>query len=85
MYNFTAWGMELQKATGEVMRHGTDYLHLMSLGALPAMAGAALPMMVRNDEQPRFATRLMCLGAVLNIALDWFLLCIFVRKWPVLR
>ncbi|MTI14230.1 MATE family efflux transporter [Sansalvadorimonas verongulae] len=71
LYNFTVWGMELQKASDQVMHHGTAYLHLMSLGALPAMAGAALPMMVRNDEQPRLATQLMCLGAGLNIALDW--------------
>ena len=61
----------LQNATGNVLSMGTEYLQILSYGALPTMAGAALPMLIRNDNQPRIATRLVCIGAFLNIVLDW--------------
>ncbi len=71
MYNFGQKGLLLQGAEGEVLMHGSDYLHYLALGALPAMAGAALPMLIRNDEHPKLATGLMCLGACANVVLDW--------------
>ena len=38
--------------------------------------GAALPMMVRNDEQPHLATLIMSAGAILNIAFDYLFIVV---------
>ncbi len=71
LYLFHAQSMSLQGATDSVQHMGNEYLRIMSWGALPTIAGAALPMLIRNDDSPQLATILMALGAVLNIILDW--------------
>ncbi|MCL6271200.1 MATE family efflux transporter [Sansalvadorimonas sp. 2012CJ34-2] len=70
----------LQKASGPALSMGIDYLHTLSFGALPALAGMALPMLVRNDEKPKLATALMCFGAVVNIFLDWIFVVMLDQK-----
>ncbi|CAM3471551.1 MATE family efflux transporter [Parendozoicomonas haliclonae] len=77
MYNWGDNGMLLQSATGNVLTYGTDYLQIMAIGSFVAMAGVALPMLIRNDEHPKLATGLMCLGAVANIFLDWLFVVVF--------
>ncbi len=70
-YGFSSDLLQMQGASGDALQHGTEYLRTISLGSLPAMAGAALTMLVRNDERPKPATVLMSIGALLNILLDW--------------
>ncbi|GAA4898854.1 MATE family efflux transporter [Ferrimonas pelagia] len=68
------WGGEQalawQDASGEALRHASDYLQVFIYVVPIAMGSLALPFMVRNDEAPNRATWLIALGALLNVALD---------------
>ena len=66
--------LSLMNAEGVLYEMAASYLHYTSLGSLAAMAGAALPMIVRNDERPELATAMIVTGAVLNIILDYILI-----------
>ena len=71
MFIYGPDGIALQAATGEVLRHGSEFIQIMAAGSFIAMASVALPMLIRNDEHPGLATGLMCAGAIANIILDW--------------
>lgn len=58
-------------AEGEILSLSYSYAVIASVFAVLAMSGIAIPIIVRNDESPKFATFLMALGAGLNIVLDW--------------
>ncbi|RJX71036.1 MATE family efflux transporter [Vibrio sinensis] len=60
-----------QGATGNVLAMGSAYIEVFSWGAIFTIASGALPMLIRNDESPNFATGLMISGAVINIVLDY--------------
>ncbi len=58
-------------ATGNALTMSDDYLFYISLGAPFALFGAAVPILIRNDEKPGLATAVMATGAILNIILDY--------------
>ena len=60
-----------QNAAGEVLQQGKEYLIVFAYCALFTVAATALPMLVRNDDNPYFATVLLSLGAIINIVLDY--------------
>lgn len=66
--------MLAQGATGAALILGTDYIDIFVWGAVFTLAGGALPMLVRNDDSPHLSTGIMCLGAGLNILLDYLLI-----------
>ncbi|WP_171045004.1 MATE family efflux transporter [Pseudoalteromonas rubra] len=63
--------LDLQGASGEVLKFGYSYLSVFGWGALATMAAGALPMLIRNDGSPGVATSLLILGALTNIVLDY--------------
>ncbi|TMP27583.1 multidrug efflux protein [Pseudoalteromonas rubra] len=63
--------LDLQGASGDVLRFGHSYLSVFGWGALATMAAGALPMLIRNDGSPGVATRLLIFGALTNIVLDY--------------
>ncbi|MGI9275577.1 MAG: MATE family efflux transporter [Endozoicomonas sp.] len=58
-------------AKGSVLEMGQEYLRYIGMGSFAALMGAALPMMVRNDERPQLSTLILSVGALANIALDY--------------
>lgn len=71
--------MLAQGATGAALILGTDYIDIFVWGAVFTLAGGALPMLVRNDDSPHLSTGIMCLGAGLNILLDYLLIGVMDR------
>ncbi|UTV30653.1 MATE family efflux transporter [Photobacterium atrarenae] len=71
--------MLAQGATGAALILGTDYIDIFVWGAVFTLAGSALPMLVRNDDSPHLSTGIMCLGAGLNILLDYLLIGVMDR------
>lgn len=68
-----------QGAQEQVLQYGADYLQIFSFGVIASIAAAALPVLIRNDNSPTFATALIILGAILNIVLDYF----FIGVWQL--
>ncbi|MEJ2766265.1 MATE family efflux transporter [Photobacterium sp. MCCC 1A19761] len=66
--------MMAQGATGAVLLQGIEYIDIFAWGAVFTIAAGALPMLVRNDDSPNLSTGIMCLGAGLNILLDYLLI-----------
>ncbi len=66
-----------QGATGNALQLSLDYINVFTWGAGFTIAAATLPMLIRNDDSPNFATGLMILGAVMNIVLDYLLIGLF--------
>lgn len=66
--------LNLQGATGNTLSYSRDYLSVFVWGAGFAIAAAVIPMLIRNDNSPNFATGLMIIGALVNIALDYILI-----------
>lgn len=71
--------MLAQGATGAALILGTDYIDIFVWGAVFTLAGSALPILVRNDDSPHLSTGIMCLGAGLNILLDYLLIGVMDR------
>ena len=68
--------LTLLGASGLTHELATDYLAILVVGSIATLAGAALPLMVRNDERPQLTTVIMVTGAVLNIVLDWLFIVV---------
>ncbi|WP_144207486.1 MATE family efflux transporter [Shewanella donghaensis] len=66
----------LQKAEGHNYAMALDYIDVFAYGAFFTTAATALPLLIRNDENPAIATQLMMLGAVINIGLDYLLIAV---------
>ncbi len=66
--------LNLQGASGNTLTYSRDYLSVFVWGAGFAIAAAVVPMLIRNDNSPNFATALMIFGALVNIALDYILI-----------
>ncbi|WP_125781292.1 MATE family efflux transporter [Pseudoalteromonas rubra] len=73
--------LDLQGASGEVLRFGHSYLSVFGWGALATVAAGALPMLIRNDGSPGVATRLLILGALTNIVLDYIFIVLL--QWQL--
>ncbi len=67
----------LQAADGQSFTMASDYIEVFAYGAFFTTAATAMPLLVRNDEQPGFATMLLMIGAVMNIALDYLLIAVY--------
>jgi putative MATE family efflux protein len=77
---FIAFGQSLlniQGAIGVTLDMSWDYVQVMSFGALISIAASAMPMLVRNDDSPNFATVFIVVGAIANIVLDYVFLGYF--------
>lgn len=68
--------LTLLGAKGHAYELAGDYLTILITGSIAALAGAALPLMIRNDERPHLTTIIMATGAVLNIVLDWLFIVV---------
>ncbi|MDD1780951.1 MATE family efflux transporter [Enterovibrio sp. ZSDZ35] len=66
--------MAAQNASGMPLLHAKDYLNVFVFGAVFTIGAGALPLLVRNDNSPNWATALTILGAVANIVLDYLLI-----------
>jgi putative MATE family efflux protein len=64
----------LQGAESNLLFHSLDYINVFIWGAGVAIAAGVIPMLIRNDDSPNFATGLMILGAAINIVLDYVLI-----------
>jgi len=60
-----------QGVEGRVFELGKQYIDVLILSSLFSLGSIALPFLLRNDNSPNFATVLMVIGAVVNIALDY--------------
>ena len=69
--------LRLLGVLGYVETLANEYTHILLLNAVTMLAGAALPLILRNDDRPHLTTVLMCTGALLNILLDWLFVIIF--------
>ena len=58
---------------------GQDYIAVYAWATIATVLSAALPFLIRNDENPNLATILMALGAVINIVLDY----LFIGIWDM--
>ena len=67
----------LQGASGNIQHMAESYLGILGNGALVVLFSCALPILIRNDNSPNFATLLMIVGALANIGLDY----LFIVKW----
>lgn len=74
IYFLGEWALAAQGATGNTFVLGMDYVYVLMLGTVFTIAAGAMPMLIRNDNSPNFATGLMMLGAIMNIALDYLLI-----------
>jgi putative MATE family efflux protein len=66
-----------QGAVGNALQFSLDYINVFTWGAGFTIAAATLPMLIRNDDSPIFATGLMILGALMNIVLDYLFIGVF--------
>lgn len=69
--------LSVQGAIGNTMHFSSDYINVFTWGAMFTIAAGALPMLIRNDDSPNFATGLMMLGAVMNTILDYLFIGVF--------
>ncbi|WP_394202686.1 MATE family efflux transporter [Shewanella waksmanii] len=61
----------LQGADAATLAMAQDYVRPFIWGAPITILAAAMPILIRNDEQPKLATLFMMIGASLNIVLDY--------------
>lgn len=66
----------LQKAEGQSYNMALAYIDVFAYGAFFTTAATAIPLLIRNDENPAIATKLMVLGAIMNIGLDYLLIAV---------
>lgn len=66
--------LTLQGAVDNTLSYSLDYIKIFIWGAGATIAAGVIPMLIRNDDSPNFATGLMILGAAVNIVLDYILI-----------
>ncbi|MGY0216824.1 MATE family efflux transporter [Endozoicomonadaceae bacterium StTr2] len=76
LFAFRAPLMSWLGASGNVLSMADDYLLYISLAAPVGLFGAAVPLLVRNDQNPRLATIIMIAGAVINIVFDYLFIMV---------
>lgn len=67
----------LQGADSATLAMAQAYIFPFIWGAPITILAAAMPILIRNDEQPKLATILMIVGASLNIVLDYVLIGVY--------
>ncbi|GIU54229.1 MATE family efflux transporter [Shewanella sp. KT0246] len=67
----------LQSANGANFDMAMNYIEVFAYGAFFTAAATAFPLLVRNDENPSIATKLLIIGATLNIILDYLLIAVY--------
>ncbi|MEM5527846.1 MATE family efflux transporter [Gammaproteobacteria bacterium AS21] len=77
IFAFAHWLLAAQGALGDTLLFSIDYINIFMWGAVFAIAAAVIPMLIRNDNSPIFATTLMIFGAVLNVFLDYLLIGVY--------
>ncbi len=71
LYFFSDELMKWQGADAHVYQLSMQYLNVLLFSSVFTLGSIAIPFLVRNDESPSFATGLMIMGALINIALDY--------------
>ncbi|GAA80460.1 MATE family efflux transporter [Pseudoalteromonas sp. BSi20495] len=66
--------LNIQGASGVTLEKSWGYVQIMSFGALISVGASAMPMLVRNDDSPNFATVFIIVGALTNTVLDYVFL-----------
>ncbi|WP_254659673.1 MATE family efflux transporter [Salinivibrio sp. DV] len=72
-FALVAWGeylLALQGAEQVPLAFAVQYLDVLVWANVFTLGSMAVPILLRNDDQPGLATRLMMLGALLNIGFD---------------
>ncbi|MGB1239207.1 MAG: MATE family efflux transporter, partial [Pseudomonadales bacterium] len=73
---YSTFFLRLQGASGELLQLAQVYIEVFQYTAFFAIASAALPLLMRNDDSPNLATWLMVAGALLNAVLNYWLLVV---------
>ncbi|MCL1051324.1 MATE family efflux transporter [Shewanella abyssi] len=71
--------LQAQGGVDTTLQMGQDYIAVFTWGGIATVLAAALPFLIRNDENPNLATILMTMGAVINILLDY----LFIGVWEL--
>ncbi|QQX80495.1 MATE family efflux transporter [Shewanella sp. KX20019] len=71
--------LQAQGGVDTTLQMGQDYIAVFTWGGIATVLAAALPFLIRNDENPNLATILMTMGAVINIVLDY----LFIGVWEL--
>lgn len=74
---FTEPILTLVGATGSVFDMANDYLSIMFVGAIFFVFTMAFDPLIRNDGRPTFAMKMMIIGSVTNIILDYLFIMRF--------
>jgi putative MATE family efflux protein len=69
--------LNLQGAKGVSLSFSLDYINVFTWGSGLTILAVVIPMLIRNDNSPNFATALMILGAVTNILFDYLLMGVY--------
>ncbi|AGH80684.1 multidrug efflux pump VmrA [Psychromonas sp. CNPT3] len=70
MQQFAIPLMRMQVNSEPALQLAIDYMKVETLFSVFIIASMAMPFLVRNDLSPNFATGLVILGAMINLALD---------------
>ncbi|ROR99063.1 putative MATE family efflux protein [Sinobacterium caligoides] len=66
----------LMGASGATAGYAEDYLRIFALFAPVVLSAAALPLLLRNGDQPSLTTWILCIGALLNLIVGYWLIII---------
>lgn len=61
------------KDAPDVIAKGMEYVSVLQVAGVFTVSATAFPLLIRNDDHPNLATKLMLAGAVSNIVGDWLL------------
>ena len=56
---------------------GMEYVSVLKPASVFVLAATAFPLLIRNDDHPKLATKLMLAGAAANMAGDYFFIAVF--------
>lgn len=72
---FSEQALTLQLSDNETVLHfGMDYISILAPMSFWTLCATAFPLLIRNDNHPRLATKLMVVGALCNIVGDYVLI-----------
>lgn len=70
-----------QGAQQRIFELAQQYLHVLIGACIFTLGSISIPFLLRNDNSPNFATCLMVIGALLNIAFDYVFIAIL--EWEL--
>lgn len=71
-----SFNLQIQDAS-DVIALGTDYASVLQVAGVFSVAATAFPLLIRNDDHPKLATKLMLAGAFANIVGDYLFVARF--------